>query len=298
MKHFLAFAPFMLCLIGCDISPKTPDNHAFQEHPRTAVTLTHAKPGSIRQTIVLYATTAYQNKYTASAPISAFIAQSFIQSGTRVKAGQPIYQLETKEQHALGNHTDKLIPVTTSRSGIVIEAAQHTGSYVTEGTTLCTIAESGSLIFEINVPYEQQRYACNGCPCTLELPDGTRLNATIESPLATMNTAAQTECVIARATAPFLPEGMCVKAILTTPDNSEQEELVLPKAAIQSDETMTTHWVMTLAEDSTARKVPVELTGCNSTEAAIRSEQLSPQDPIILTGGYGLENGAKVVVTP
>ena len=73
--------------------------------------------------------------------------------------------------------------------------------------------------------------------------------------------------------------------------------MMLPKSAVQSDETLTEHWVMKLADDNTAVRVPVEVGNSNASEIEIKSDALSPQDRIILTGGYGLEDGAKVVVT-
>lgn len=106
------------------------------------------------------------------------------------------------------------------------------GDYLTEGTTLCTLADSESLVFEINVPYEQRKYARSGSRCTLELPDGTRLRATVQAPLATMDEVSQSEKVIATAAdAPFLPEGMNVKAVFTSATPTEAV-LLLPKSAV------------------------------------------------------------------
>ena len=73
--------------------------------------------------------------------------------------------------------------------------------------------------------------------------------------------------------------------------------MILPKSAVQSDETLTEHWVMKLVDDSTAVRVPIEVGNSNASEIEIKSTALSPQDRIILTGGYGLEDGAKGVVT-
>ena len=56
-------------------------------------------------------------------------------------------------------------------------------------------------------------------------------------------------------------------------------------------------WVLKLVDDSTAVRVPIEVGNSNASEIEIKSTALSPQDRIILTGGYGLEDGAKVVVT-
>lgn len=182
------------------------------------------------------------------------------------------------------------------RKGIVLDVQQQVGNYVVEGTTLCTIAESESLVFEINVPYEQREQVRSGDRFMLELPDGTHLPAIVQQPLATMNTVSQSECVIASAQTSFLPEGLHLKALFVESKSKNEKSMILPKSAVQSDETLSKYWVMKLAGDSTAVKVPVVVTGCNSIEIEIMSDSLSPKDDIILTGGYGLENGARVEV--
>lgn len=296
MKYQIVLLSLIVSLGGCGQRDASNGN-IQEEKPGTAVTLTHTASGKIEKEIILSATTAYQNKSVVGAPIPAFITEVLVQPGSRVKAGDILYRIESKEQHALGNGNHAVIPIKAGRDGIVLDVQQQAGSYVTEGTVLCSVAEAGSLVFEINVPYEQQRYAHSGSKCLLELPDGTRLTATVHAPLATMNTASQSERVIARAKAPFLPEGMNVKAVFTENGSSSDKGMILPKSAVQSDETLTEHWVMKLADDNTAVRVPVEVSNSNASEIEIKSDALSPQDRIILTGGYGLEDGAKVVVT-
>ena len=217
-----------------------------------------------------------------------------VKPGTRVQAGQVLYRLQSKEQHALRNN-GKEIEIKAERDGIVLDVQAQPGSYALEGTVFCTLVEAASLVFEINVPYEQRTVAKAGNHCTLELPDGTRLTATVQSPLAVMNTASQSERVVAIADAPFLPEGMNVKAVFTSRSTSEGIT-VLPKSAVQSDETLTDHWVMQLATDSTAVKVPVNIGNCTADSIEILSPSLSSQDCIIATGGYGLEDKARVTV--
>ena len=296
MKYQIVLLSLIVSLGGCGQRDASNGN-IQEEKPGTEVTLTHAASGKIEKEIILSATTAYQNKLVVGAPIPAFITEVLVQPGSRVKAGETLYRIESKEQHALGNGNHAFIPIKAERDGIVLDVQQQAGSYVTEGAVLCSVAEAGSLVFEINVPYEQRRYAHSGSRCMLELPDGTRLTATILAPLATMNIVSQSERVIARTDAPFLPEGMNVKAVFTESGTASDKGMILPKSAVQSDETLTEHWVMKLANDSTAVKVPVEVGNSNVSEIEIRSDVLSPQDHIILTGGYGLEEGAKVVVT-
>lgn len=211
----------MASLSGCG-QREASDGNIQKEKPGTAVTLTRVAFGKIKKEIILSATTEYQNKSVVSAPIPAFITEVLVQPGSRVKAGETLYQIESKEQHALGNGSHAVISIKAERDVIVLDVQQQAGSYVTEGTVLCSVAETGSLVFEINVPYEQQRYVHRGSKCMLELPDGTRLEATVHTPLATMNTASQSERVIARAKVPFLPEGMNVKAVFSESDSSSE----------------------------------------------------------------------------
>lgn len=288
--NFILFAT-LLCLTACSGSQT---ENASEAQPATEVTLTHPVRGHIPQETFLTATTVYQSKTTVSAPIPSFVTETRVKPGTRVRAGQLLYRLQSKEQHALGGG-EKQIEIKAERSGIVLDVAAQTGSYAPEGTTLCTIVEAASLVFEINVPYEQRAYAKAGNRCTLELPDGTRLSATVQTPLAEMNTASQSGRVIATAEAPFLPEGMNVKAVFTSRSTSEGIT-VLPKSAVQSDETLTKHWVMRLAVDSTATRVAVTIGNSTADSIEILSPTLSPQDRIIWTGGYGLEDKARVTV--
>ena len=112
-----------------------------EEKPGTAVTLTHTAFGKIEKEIILSATTMYQNKSVVSAPIPAFITEVLVQPGSRVKAGDVLYRIESKEQHALGNGNHAVIPIKVERDGIVLDVQQQAGSYVTEGTVLCSVAE-------------------------------------------------------------------------------------------------------------------------------------------------------------
>ena len=288
---------FALALCSCSHTGSPDAAPQPEAQTKTKVTITHATPGSIEQEVVLSATTAYLQKTTVASPIAAFVVQANVQPGMRVRAGQLLYRLESKEQHALGSMSQSAsIAITASHGGIVLDVQQQSGCYVVEGATLCTVADAGSLVFEINVPYEHSRLARAGSRCTLELPDGTRLAAVTQQPMATMNVSSQSELVVTRAKSPFLPEGMNVKAIFAASGAVGKGSLLVPKEAVQSDETLTEFWVMTAQADGTAKKVSVSVVAQNAKEAEIKSEALSPQDNIIADGSYGLTNGASIEI--
>lgn len=293
MKLNIILCILLLSLTACR---KDATGTAAAPEPAVAVTLTHATRGTIAKEITMSATTAWLKKSVVSAPIAAFITSASVMPGMRVSAGQTLYRIVSKEQQALGSEgTDASIAVRAGHAGIVLEAFQQAGSFVAEGTQLCTIADAGSMVFEINMPYEQRRYARSG-RCTIVLPDGTRLPAVVSTALATMNTAAQAEKVIARARAPFLPEGMNVEAVFRQAAKTAGNSLILPASAVMSDETLTSHWVMVLGADNRARRVAVETGNSNATQIEIKGGSITPADNVILTGGYGLEDGARVKV--
>jgi multidrug efflux pump subunit AcrA (membrane-fusion protein) len=295
MKKILALLSIIV-LVGCSQSKKDSADVA----PQTAVTVTHITYGQIKNEIVLTGTTVYQDKSIISSPIQAYVSAAYVQPGTVVRRGKLLYTLESKEHRALAGSEDMavkgFIPVRAAASGVVLSVMQQMGSYVTEGDVLCTIANIGSMMFELNVPYEQNKYVTPGRHCTIVLPDNTRLNAVIGKSLASMNTDAQVQQIIARAKSPFLPEGMTVKVIVSA-GGSGANKMILPKSAVQSNETLTEYWVMRVKNNSTAEKVPVQIGNSNTSSIEIYSSSLSANDLIVLTGGYGLDDNAKVKIT-
>lgn len=117
MKYQIVLLSLIVSLGGCGQRGASNGN-IQEEKPGTAVTLTHAAFGKIEKETILYATTAYQNKLVVGAPIPAFITEVLVQPGSRVKAGDILYRIESKEQHALGSGNQTAIPIQAERDGI------------------------------------------------------------------------------------------------------------------------------------------------------------------------------------
>ena len=100
MKYSIVSLSLLLGLSGCG---QKSASDVQEEKSRTEVTLTHVTFGRIEKEIILSATTAYLNKSVVSTPIPAFVTNVLVQPGTIVKAEQTLYQLESKEQHALND---------------------------------------------------------------------------------------------------------------------------------------------------------------------------------------------------
>jgi biotin carboxyl carrier protein len=292
MKKILFFIP--LILLSCSHQPNNNDTMK----PRTAVTITQVSQGTFNDSIILSATTAYLNKSTITAPIASFVTKVFVEQGTRVQAGQPLFRLESKERNALGlddNNSAGIIYIKATTSGIITLVKQQGGDYVTEGAILCEIANQNSLVFEINVPYEYTQYVAGGKNCTITLPDGKVLNAQIGSPMASMNTASQSQLYKAKANVGFLPEGLIAKVSILKKASVSSSQ-ILPRQAVQCDVSMQKYWIMRLANDSLAVKQEVQVGNGDKSNIEILSPVLSPSERIVLDGSYAMEDSTLVKI--
>ena len=88
---------------------------------------------------------------------------------------------------------------------------------------------------------------------------------------------------------------MRLKAVIRVNGN-EELKMLLPKAAVQSNETLTSYWVMKLIDDSTAVRVPVKIGNSTVDSMEVRGS-LTPADRIVLTGGYALPDSSKIIIS-
>lgn len=273
--------------------------------PKSPVEITSIRIGSIDDNLILSATTVYLKRNVITAEIPAFIEKVNIHLGDKVAKGQVLYELQTKESKALGKQITAvdsslthfgIIKVYAPASGIISTFdKQQTGDYVMEGTQLCTIAESGDLAFQVNVPYEYSEFTKIGSMCIITLPDNSNHPAVITTPLTSMNALAQTQTILAKSNdVLYLPENLIAKVQVSKGVVGAKQ--ILPKSCVLSDEMMHEFWVMKLINDSTAVKVPVVIANRNEKEVEINSPQFGIKDRIISNGNYGLTDTALVKI--
>ncbi|MGI4832049.1 MAG: efflux RND transporter periplasmic adaptor subunit [Janthinobacterium lividum] len=252
------------------------------------------------------ATSTYPRKSAVTAPVAGYVTGVRVRLGDRVAAGQVLYTLETKERRALGNDVQRIDPslkgfglvsVTSPSPGIVsLLNIQQPGDYLLEGSPLATVAESSQLVFQLNLPYEYHQLAQGSPACTIILPDSTRLQGQVLSPLASVSPG-QSEVYLVQPTNPqgVIPENLIVQVRLTQTRRPNAQ--ALPAACVLADETLHHFWVMKLVNDSTAVKVPVTLGVQNPDEIEIKRPLFGPRDRILSAGNYGLADTANVKLT-
>lgn len=270
----------------------------------TPVTVVSPEIETMSDSVELNATSVFLLKTTVKAVANGYLQISHIRQGQYVKKGQTIFVLKTKEAENLGNTINKLdtsfhftgtIPIKATGNGYISQLTAEAGSYVQDGEQLATIADNNSFAFILSLPYEYTSLIAGNEHVIVELPDGQKLAGTIEHPLPSVDSIAQTQnYVIKVISSKIIPENLIAKVRLLR--SQKRNVFVLPKAAVLSDEAQTNFWIMKIIDSTTAVKVPV-IKGMEVNEKVeILSPPLNTQEKILVTGNYGLEDTATVSI--
>ena len=274
--------------------------------PRALVTVGTVRADTLTDVLRLSAVSAFPAKDALRATATGYVLLPTPVVGQRVSAGQTVFTIQTKESRTLrldqltGDSRLKfsgIIRIKSARSGILATVDKLAGDYVQDGEQLGMTYDRSRFGFVLDVPVTQLRYVRTGQTCRIFLPDGRVLNGRVAEVLPTADVSIQTQRYTIRlvGAVPELPENLAVQVELdrTAPHTAA----TLPRSAVLTDETQTEFWVMRLLNDSTAVKVPVTTGAQEKDHIEIKSPRFSPQDKILLSGNFGLNDTAAVKVT-
>jgi len=274
--------------------------------PRALVTIGTVQTDTLTDVLRLSAVSAYAAKDPLRATTTGYVLQPSPVVGQQVRAGQTVFTIQTKESKVL--HLDQLtgdprlkfsgiIRIKSPRTGVLATVDKLAGDYVQDGEQLGMTYDKSRFGFILDVPVTQLRYVHTGQNCRIFLPDGRVLNGRVAEVLATADVSIQTQRYTIRpvGAVPELPENLAVQVEIdrTAPHLAR----TLPRSAVLTDETQTQFWVMRLLNDSTAVKVPVTVGVQEKENVEIKSPRFSPNDKILLSGNFGLDDTAAVKVT-
>ncbi len=295
------------CHSGSDSEPAAAAADAEAEvRLRALVTVGTVQLDTLRDVLRLSAVSAYPAKDILRATTTGYVLPPTPVPGQAVGADQTVFRLQTKESRTL--HLDQLtgdphlrfsgiIAVKAGRAGVLSTVDKFAGDYVQDGEQLAVVYDRARFGFVLDVPATQLRYVRTGQTCRIRLPDGRTLAGRVAEVLATADVTLQTQRYTVRPIGPVpdLPENLAVQVELDR--TAPRLVPTLPREAVLTDETQTAFWVMRLLDDSTAVKVPVQRGPQQGERVEIKSPRFGPQDRILLTGNYGLDDTAAVQVS-
>lgn len=298
---FMLVAIFFTIFNSC--KNKT-DNSEENINNTTPVTITGISTEKLDKYEEFCAYSKYLKKSKVRSSIAGIIINSHVNQGEAVIKGTILFSIKTREAVALTEDKNTLdtnlnfsgnIKITAPRNGIVDSVFYQKGDYIQEGDELASIIEPESFAFITLVPFDMLHLIKKGKHCKIVLPDNSTINGIVGSTLPNMDFQSQNVKVLVKPLKKqTFPQNLMAKVNLII--FSKPDVYTLPKDAILSDESLKNFWVMKLLNDSVAIKVPIK----KGVEINDRVEILNPvfqkNDRIILSGNYGLEDTAKVII--
>ena len=232
--------------------------------PRAVVTVGTVQTDTVRDVLQLAAVSVYPAKDLLRATTTGYVLRPGPVPGQRVRRGEVVFTLQTKESRVL--HLDQLtgdprlrfsgiIRIQAPHAGVMTTVDKLPGDYAMDGEPLGTLYDQSRFGFVLDVPATQLRYVHTGQACRIELPDGRVLAGRVQEQLATGDLTIQTQRYQVRVIGPVpdLPENLAVRVSIdkTAPYLAPS----LPRGAVLTDETQTQFWVnLTLCSPKVAHK--------------------------------------------
>jgi multidrug efflux pump subunit AcrA (membrane-fusion protein) len=179
--------------------------------------------------------------------------------------------------------------------GVIADRPLNAGEMASTGTPLLTVMDISRVVARVNVPQSQATAVKAGQPATISMTGGKEKlegKVTVVSPATDPNsTTVQVWVTADNPDATFKP-GAAVHAAIVT-DTIRNATLVPASAILPGEEGGTA--VLTVSADSTAHLRPVEV-GVRMGDKAQIISGVSPGDEVVVVGGLGVEDKAKVKI--
>ncbi len=268
------------------------------------VTVTGVSTEPLEEYIDLSATSSFLLKNFIKANATGYLQSSQIQPGQFVPVGQALFTIKTKEAEILGNTVNKLDSsfkfsgtnvIRAGTAGFISQINHQSGDYVQDGEQLAVINDARSFVFILELPYELRTYIKLGDRLLVNLPDGEKIPGQVSALMPTVESVSQTQDIVIKVNSGHtIPENLVAKVRI--PKIIRNHTISLPKAAVLSDETQTSFWVMKMMDSVTAVKIPVKKGIETNERIEILFPVFSPMDKILLSGNYGLPDTARVSI--
>jgi multidrug efflux pump subunit AcrA (membrane-fusion protein) len=303
-KMIKIFSLFSILALIISLSACSSKNQNIEkEITGVTVKITQPQKMDLTEYITLNANTVFLKKEIVRATFQGFIEKIYKSIGDKIKSGDLLLEIKTKESAAdnnlqvpLGDETfSGIIKIRAKSDGVLTELNYNAGDFVSDGEQIAVIANPSSLRINLNVPYQFTDKININTPCEIILPNGKIARASIQKIIPKIDLTAQTQTYILDIQQfGNLPENLNVNARI--PIRTIKNATVLPVSSILSNETLDKFWIMKLLNDTLAVKVYVSKGIENDKYVQITKPELSLSDRIIVEGAFGLPDTTKIII--
>ena len=229
------------------------------------------------------------------------VTKVFTTPGDEIKAGQPLFIIKPVElsaleksslSHDMGNSSDTIFSKQNILTNLVMV---QQGDYVQPGSLLASAFKKNSLVAMTYIPFSKVTSIQKNNPCTVIIPGKKPVKTFFKRQLFTADTATQTQPFIVP-----LPSNLHLSEGMNLQVNFKEKEITngifVPRDAVLSNEEESSFWIMKMANNSTAVKVPVTIGWQGEKSIQILSDDIKPSDRIVTQGAYGLPDTVTVKI--
>src|ERR1035437_6375307 len=244
-KISLLFSIVSVSILLCSCGKKEAKEDA--QTPVVTVKTAPVKFGAIDNKLSFNGKTIYLKKNLVVSPISGYVQKISVKFGDKVRKGELLFEIQTKENKALESTVSGnmgIINVISPSNGVISSLSiTASGAYAVEGGSLCTVAESNDVMVQLNLPFEYNSLVKTGTKCTLVVDEDTKFEGTVFQILPIVDEANQTQQILIKPhTNKQLPENLNLAVEILKARH--KMSCLIPRSAVMTHETQTEFWVM------------------------------------------------------
>jgi len=287
---------------GCGTKQKTDSNGSDEPVTVAQVQVTRVSYRTLADTLNVNGQVMEGQQFTVRAPVTGYVTKLYVRPGEQVRAGRPLFSIQTREQAALARDSSgnslpqpSAVIVRAPVDGQIATVSTGDGVYVAEGSNMAVLNSKNNLYLQAYIPAQWSNKVQPGDSAIVEWADGQKKWAKVGSRLAQADSQSQSIMFMINdiPTSRLLP-GERLSVLI--PVNKVVNEQVLPRDAVLTDESMNSWWVMKMINDSVAVRVPVTPGISAGNWMAVPKPKFQKNDQILVQGNYGLADTARVKV--
>ncbi len=296
--------------------------------PVVSVSVAPVVRDSLNVTLQVFGETDVLDREDIVSPIDGTVTSMNVEVGSRVKDGDTLAVIRTRDSEAsiagaqrlideatnpqkraqaeeamrVAVESQQLVPVIAHRPGDVVAKMVSDKQTVTTNTVLLQLVDLSTLDFVANVPLQDIPQVKAGQSCRIHFPSlpGTVFDGTVAAVSAQSMPGSQAAKVRIEFKTPLkqieadLRVGMMGTADIIT--GVHKDVLVVPRQALLRDDITDTYTIYTVNQDSLALSIPVTVGVVGDSLAEVSAPSLKAGQPVIVQGNYEVSDSTRVTI--
>ena len=298
------------------------DNEA--SHVTVEVRVAHVESRSLAERVSAPGQWRAANELLVTAPFAALVESLSVRPGDRVRQGQTVGVLATRESRAairgaelmlrqagdaaaraeaqraldMARHDLVRVPVVAAASGVVVRRSAEPGAEVAEGAELLKLVSERDLVFEAHIPLAAARSITPGRTATIAMAGGNDVRAVVQRRLPSTSADDQSALVWLSPVTSVAPDVLDRFGVATIETGAPRRVVAVPDSALVADDLTGDVLVARVSSDSIAAWTPVRLGLAADGWHELMSGNLKPGDALVISGQRGLPDSTHVHIVP